>query len=151
MSAVRQLLPAPDDFSQLTAGHNCLCLMLVTEQKADVFEILKDRGQTVESAVATMEPRRTSSVYSDTFELDDLLTRLTRQAEEQHYAAISLLQEENTALHRKLKVSRQLWTVIIGLVRELVELTGQLQDLHMETLSRMKKETAAYLENCTAF
>ncbi|KAF4475617.1 hypothetical protein CGGC5_v005805 [Colletotrichum fructicola Nara gc5] len=46
-----------------------------------------------------MEPRRTSSVYSDTFELDDLLTRLTRQAEEQHYAAISLLQEENTALH----------------------------------------------------
>ncbi|KAK1452643.1 hypothetical protein CTAM01_17267, partial [Colletotrichum tamarilloi] len=59
-----------------------------------------------------MEPRRTSSVYSDTFELDDLLLRLTKQADEQHDMVSDILQQENNALYRKLRAARQLWRFI---------------------------------------
>ncbi|OHE90319.1 hypothetical protein CORC01_14380 [Colletotrichum orchidophilum] len=98
-----------------------------------------------------MEPRRTSSVYSDTFELDDLLLRLTKQADEQHDMVIDLLRQENNALYRKLKAERQLWRVIVGLVHEIVELTGQLEKLLGKARLRMQQGRIKYLANCTAF
>ncbi|KXH42653.1 hypothetical protein CSAL01_09900 [Colletotrichum salicis] len=61
-----------------------------------------------------MEPRRTSSVYSDTFELDDLLLRLTKQAEEQQDMVIDVLRQEAMALYRELRAMWQLREVIAG-------------------------------------
>nr|XP_036584423.1 uncharacterized protein CTRU02_05498 [Colletotrichum truncatum]KAF6793941.1 hypothetical protein CTRU02_05498 [Colletotrichum truncatum] len=98
-----------------------------------------------------MEPRRTSSVYSDTFELEDLLLRLTKQADEQHDTAIAVLRQENLALYRELREVRQLCRVISGRVRELFDLTDQLQELLRATRSRLEQERASYLANCTAF
>ncbi|GKT52031.1 uncharacterized protein ColSpa_12212 [Colletotrichum spaethianum] len=98
-----------------------------------------------------MEPRRTSSVYSDTFELDDLLLRLTKQADEQYDTAIPLLLQENMILCRKLTATRRLWRTMLGLVRELFELADQLHELLRATRSTLERERISYLANCTAF
>lgn len=98
-----------------------------------------------------MEPRRTSSVYSDTFELDDLLLRLTKQADEQHDMVSDILQQENNALYRKLRAARQLWRVIVGLVHGIVELIDQLEELLTKARLRIQQGRANYLANCTAF
>ncbi|KXH60461.1 hypothetical protein CNYM01_14359 [Colletotrichum nymphaeae SA-01] len=98
-----------------------------------------------------MEPRRTSSVYSDTFELDDLLLRLTKQADEQHDMVSDILQQENNALYRKLRAARQLWRFIVGLVHGIVELIDQLEELLTMARLRIQQGRANYLANCTAF
>ncbi|KAL4403352.1 hypothetical protein CABS03_15266 [Colletotrichum abscissum] len=98
-----------------------------------------------------MEPRRTSSVYSDTFELDDLLLRLTKQADEQHDMVSDILQQENNALYRKLMAARQLWRFIVGLVHGIVELIDQLEELLTKARLRIQQGRANYLANCTAF
>ncbi|KAK2742898.1 hypothetical protein CKAH01_18440 [Colletotrichum kahawae] len=98
-----------------------------------------------------MEPRRTSSVYSDTFELDDLLQRLTKQADEQYDTAIALLLQENMALQRELKAMRHFQRIMNSLVRDLAESTDKLGELLRTTRSRLEQRRASYLANCTAF
>lgn len=98
-----------------------------------------------------MEPRRTSSVYSDTFELDDLLLRLTKQAEEQQDMVIDVLRQEAMALYRELRAMWQLREVIVGFVRELVDLIDQLEELLRKSRSYIEQRRADYLANCTAF
>ncbi|KAK2731760.1 hypothetical protein CKAH01_19053 [Colletotrichum kahawae] len=98
-----------------------------------------------------MEPRRTSSVYSDTFKLDDILQRLTKQADDQYDTAIALLLRENIALQHELRAMRRIQKVMDSLVRDLAELMDQLAELLRTIRSRLAKGRASYLANCTAF
>ncbi|KAL0930257.1 uncharacterized protein CTRU02_214332 [Colletotrichum truncatum] len=98
-----------------------------------------------------MEPRPTSSVYSDTFDLDDLLLRLTKQTDEQYDTVIPLLLQENKTLYSELMATRRLWRTLLSLVRDLVELADQLRELLKITRSELEHERRSYLANCTAF
>ncbi|KDN59969.1 putative FAD-binding domain-containing protein [Colletotrichum sublineola] len=97
-----------------------------------------------------MEPRRTSSVYSDTFELDDLLLRLTKQADEQDDTAISLLQQQNMDLYRELMATRRLWRNLIDLVRDLSEVYPAIDtlakndDSHVASQAGKNKDRAMF-------
>ncbi|UQC75185.1 uncharacterized protein CLUP02_01838 [Colletotrichum lupini] len=119
--------------------------------EVDAPEVLKQVVAGSEERCSKMEPRRTSSVYSDTFELDDLLLRLTKQAEEEQDMVIDILWQEAMALYCELRTTRQLRGVIVGFVHELVDLVDQLEDLLRKSQSHMEQRRAKYLANCTTF
>ncbi|KAK2005412.1 hypothetical protein LZ32DRAFT_696670 [Colletotrichum eremochloae] len=97
-----------------------------------------------------MEPRRTSSVYSDTFGLDDLLLRLTKQADEQYDTAIPLLQQQNMDLYRELMATRRLWRNLVDLARDLSEVCPAIDtlakndDSHVASQAGKNKDRAMF-------
>jgi glutaminase len=98
-----------------------------------------------------MSPRASSSVYSDTFELDDLLQRLSQQTWEQGDYTMHVLLEENEALNSELTAVRATWASIYEVMINASEIASHLQILAEEGETQMEKARRKWIANCTAF
>ncbi|KAL0929574.1 uncharacterized protein CTRU02_215473 [Colletotrichum truncatum] len=98
-----------------------------------------------------MAARQTSSVYSDTFDLDDLLSRISKQTSEQREAAMRSLYQEIGELEKDILAYRQVCLTACKALDELRELTTRLRMLLAKTASSMRSDKNKYLANCTAF
>lgn len=94
--------------------------------------------------------RYSSSVYSDSFQLDDLLQRLSEQAWEQQIRTIQTLEDENRELHNRLSEVRQLWECIYRHMQEVNNIVGQLSTIRRGTGRMMDRQKMMWIVNCTA-
>jgi hypothetical protein len=97
-----------------------------------------------------MPPRPTSSIYSDPFELDDLLRRLSEQARSQGEYAIQVLTQENEAVKSELSYFRRSWAVIYELMTKVNDILRELKAVMAEMNATIEREQNKYKANCTA-
>lgn len=98
-----------------------------------------------------MSARQTSSIYSDIFELDDLLYRISKQADEQHREAISSLEQEKSILKIEIAALKNSCETIHDTLQRIREQVTRLKQGLDKTMSSMKTDRINYLANCTAF
>ncbi|KAL0929612.1 uncharacterized protein CTRU02_215511 [Colletotrichum truncatum] len=98
-----------------------------------------------------MAASQTSSIYSDTFELDDLLCRISKQADDQNETTIRALYQERDFLQKNINVLQQSCRAAYKIINYLRQLVAQLEQLLDDASSLMAKEKNDYLANCTAF
>jgi hypothetical protein len=95
-------------------------------------------------------PRPASSIYSDEFQLDDLLRRLSERTSDQEVRTVQALLEEKEALERELETVQRVWALIYDIMVETNDTVGQLSTVVRYALSRMETERKNWLANCTA-
>jgi hypothetical protein len=95
--------------------------------------------------------RPSSSVYSDSFQLDDLLHRLSEQTWQQQIRTFQTLTDENRVLQSELSEVRQLWESIYGLMQGVNDIAGQLSVIKNGGDRTMDKLKLKWIANCTAF
>ncbi|KAK0373213.1 hypothetical protein CLIM01_09426 [Colletotrichum limetticola] len=98
-----------------------------------------------------MSARQTSSIYSDIFELDDLLYRISKQADEQHGEAISSLEKEKGILKIEIAALQNFCGTVHDTLQRIGEQVTRLKQGLDKTVSSMKTDRIRYLANCTAF
>lgn len=95
-------------------------------------------------------PRPASSVYSDQFELDELLHHLSEQTQVQRAFLVEALEKENKLLSFELIVERQVWESLYHCMVEIVEIADQLKVLQRDAERRILIRKQRWLANCTA-
>jgi hypothetical protein len=93
--------------------------------------------------------RPTSSVYSDAFELDELLDRVSEQAAAQKQYIIWALEEERDTVRRELEKERNRWASIYELMLEAADAGEKLALLHQDAERRVGREQNVWVSNCT--
>lgn len=88
-----------------------------------------------------MDPRPTSSVYSDTFELDNLLHRLSLEA----------LQSEKESLNVKLALLREKRSKYNHAIYICRAVERELARMYEHTIDQGNAERNKWFANCTAF
>jgi predicted ribosome quality control (RQC) complex YloA/Tae2 family protein len=89
-------------------------------------------------------------VYSDSFQLEDLLQRLSEQARQQQTRTIQTLEDENRELRNKLSEVRQLWEAIYRDMQEVNNIAGQLSAIRKGAGRMMDRQKKMWIVNCTA-
>ena len=98
------------------------------------------------------EPTRySSSVYSDSFQLDDLLQKLSEQAFVQNAQICRILEAENKDLRNKLSQVQQVWCYIYKLMQEVNSVAGQLDTVQGEGYRLIDHQKIQWIVNCTEF
>ena len=97
-----------------------------------------------------MATRTTSSMYSDQFELDDLLCRLSEQVTNQGERAIQGLKQENRALGPEQDYFRRSWAAIYEMLTGVNDILNQLTITLAEMNEKIESEQNTYRTNCTA-
>lgn len=69
-------------------------------------------------SIMSLNPRPTSSIYSDSFDLEDLVSRLSQQARSQAFYEIKALQDERDALQRQVEAERSAWVSVYQVILE---------------------------------
>ncbi|KAI5465170.1 hypothetical protein BGZ63DRAFT_422122 [Mariannaea sp. PMI_226] len=94
--------------------------------------------------------RQASSVYSDSFKLDDLLHRLSEQTKSQQDYTIQTLIEERDALREELDSKRRLWHSARQLLARTSDVARRLLQLHENATTRILQEQGKWKANCVA-
>lgn len=95
------------------------------------------------------DPRPTSSIYSDTFELEDLIQRLSVQVREQDLYAE--LREENERLQLELFDVKARWRQVKQILDVCILVDGELIKLYQDAVAKLNKRRNIWFANCTAF
>lgn len=99
----------------------------------------------------SMTSKYSSSIYSDSFQLDDLLQQLSKQTRQQNIRTCQTLEQENEELRNELSQTRQFWDHIYGLMQEVANISAQLRTIKNEGVRLMIKQKKNWLVNCTEF
>lgn len=94
--------------------------------------------------------RYSSSVYSDSFQLDDLLHKLSEQAWQQQIRTIQTLRDENLELHNELSQLRLLWGSIYRYMRQVNDIAGELNTVRKGAGRMIERRNMKWIVNCTA-
>lgn len=97
-----------------------------------------------------MACRPTSSVYSDQFQLDDLLDHLSGKVVSQSEHAFQTLLKENKEASAELNYFRSSWSAIYELMTEVNDILCQLTAVVDQLKARIEREQMKYKANCTA-
>ncbi|KAH8655615.1 hypothetical protein BX600DRAFT_440115 [Xylariales sp. PMI_506] len=92
-----------------------------------------------------------SSIYSDSFQLDDLLHRVSEQTWEKELRMFQALEDENKELQDELFRVQQSWESIYTMMEKVNKIAEQLNAIMMEGKSRIKKQKVNWIINCRAF
>ena len=112
------------------------------------FRILR----TIESNLEMDTPGSyTSSVYSESLQLDDLLQKLSEKTWQQQIRTLKALEEENRELDSKLSEVRRRWGYLYQMMQEVNIVAGQLGTIKNEGGRLMERQKAKWIVNCTAF
>jgi hypothetical protein len=95
--------------------------------------------------------RYSSSVYSNSFQLDDLLQKLSEQAWQHEIRTLHALEEENRELQREVSEIRELWGSFYTLMQEVANIYEQLSIIRSGVRQMTDKQKLKWLVNCTAF
>ncbi|KAH6871055.1 hypothetical protein B0T10DRAFT_567485 [Thelonectria olida] len=95
-------------------------------------------------------PRPASSVYSDSFQLQDLLHRLSEQTRSQRGYTAQALVEERDALRTELDSKRRLWQSARQLMARSSDMANRLLQLHGDAEGRILHEQCKWKANCVA-
>lgn len=97
------------------------------------------------------QERPTSSIYSDRFELDELVSRLSDEADAQELYAIQALQNERDALSREVEARRTIWNSIYQVLIESADVASKIAALCKYAYDLIGKERNKWLANRNAF
>ena len=92
-----------------------------------------------------------SSVYSDSLQLDGFLQTLSEEARQQEIRTFQTLEEENRQLQGELAEIQRLWEYMYQLMQEVTNISGQLRTIKNEGIRLMDKQKAKWIVNCTEF
>lgn len=95
-------------------------------------------------------PSATSSVYSSSFPLDDLLHRLSEQTKDQEEHTIYALLEEREQLTEELRCLRRCWDSLYQLIVASDETARGLSFKMDKARKRIKQEENKWFANLTA-
>ncbi|KAL7940676.1 hypothetical protein V8C42DRAFT_336847 [Trichoderma barbatum] len=96
------------------------------------------------------QERPTSSVYSDCFELEELVSKLSDEAEAQEVHAIEALENERDILCREVEARRVIWNCIYQMLVESADVAGKITALCKFAYGRIDKERNKWLANRNA-
>lgn len=96
------------------------------------------------------EPRPTSSVYSDSFPLDDLLERVTEQTKDQEQRTIRALLDDRERLTRELHSLRRCWDSLYQIIVASDKTAKVFSFRYDEARRRIKQEKNKWIANLTA-
>lgn len=94
--------------------------------------------------------RQASSVYSDSFKLEDLLQRISEQTKSQQGYAVQALIEERDALRNDVDSKRRLWHSARQLFARTSDMAKRLLQLHEDATARIRHEQCKWKANCVA-
>jgi hypothetical protein len=96
-------------------------------------------------------PRQTSSVYSDSFELDELLENLSDQVWKQDSHVVLSLAKEKGDMESELAALREIRECVHAVI---VQMNGKIAQLHValnDAKRSIQRERVNWVSNCTAF
>lgn len=96
------------------------------------------------------QERPTSSFYSDCFELEDLVNKLSDEADAQDLYAIEALQNERHMLYQELENKRTLWNRLYQVLIECADTAAKINALCRFAQDNIKKEQNKWLANRNA-
>ncbi|KAK8038383.1 hypothetical protein PG994_015150 [Apiospora phragmitis] len=99
----------------------------------------------------SIDPRPRSSFYSDEFQLDDLLHRLSEQTWEQEVFTLQLLLQENEELSRELSGLQRRWKLVYKAMAVSAETASQMNIMIKRFQELLAKEQNKWKANFTAF
>lgn len=96
------------------------------------------------------QERPTSSFYSDCFELEDLVNKLSDEADAQDLYAIEAMQNERNILYHELENKRTLWNEIYQVLIESADIAAKVNALCRFAQDQIRKEQNKWLANRNA-
>lgn len=94
--------------------------------------------------------RVVSSAYSDSFDLDNLLHRISLQTTQQQDYTIQALEKEQATMRLDRSAERKKFTALYRALLRASEATMQLQGICRQTEQVVQKQGNIWLANCTA-
>lgn len=94
--------------------------------------------------------RAVSSAYSDSFDLDYLLQRISLQTTQQQDYTIQALEREQATMRLDRSAEGETFTTLYKTMLKASEAAMQLQNIHHQIEQEVQKQGNIWLANCTA-
>lgn len=126
----------------------CLTRDFIFDQSANLSPIINSTFIVYIEMV--YQERPTSSVYSDCFELEELVSTLSNEADAQEIYAIEALENERDTLYREVEARRAIWNSIYQMLIESADVASKITALCKFAYDHIEKEKNKWLANRNA-